>query len=149
MYLWCHRNILPWTYHLVKGGGYRSLKNTEYIGVAYTQVFKKLRGFLGLTGYYRRFIKDYGKICQPLTRLLKKDNFTWGSATTDAFNKLKEVMTTPPVLALPNFSLPFIIETDASRVGIGVVLMQQGHPIAFLSKALSPRNLLLSTYERE
>lgn len=58
-------------------------------------------------------------------------------------------MTKPPVLALPNFSEPFVIETDASNHGIGVVLMQQGHPIAFISKALSPRHVTLSTYEKE
>ncbi|GJZ39353.1 putative mitochondrial protein [Tanacetum coccineum] len=80
---------------------------------------KQLRGFLGLTGYYRRFIQGYA------------------------------IVTQAPVLALPNFNEEFIIETDASSYGIGAVLQQQGHPIAFLSKTLAPKHQSLSAYERE
>jgi hypothetical protein len=74
----------------------------------------QLRSFLGLTGYYRRFIQNYGLIYMPLHDLLKKDNFHWGTKHTAAFTTLKQKMTTAPVLALPNFTLPFILETDAS-----------------------------------
>ncbi|KAM2104973.1 hypothetical protein ACFX1R_015519 [Malus domestica] len=110
---------------------------------------KALRGFLGLTGYYRKFIPHFGRISAPLTQLTKNDSFTWSSAATDAFLKLKNVMMSPQVLALPNFSKPFIIENDASGTGIGAVLQQEGRPIAFLSQALGPKNRALSTYERE
>ncbi|XP_039019648.1 uncharacterized protein LOC120151187 [Hibiscus syriacus] len=110
---------------------------------------KSLRGFLGLTGYYRRFIKDYGAISRPLTQMLKADNFKWTTAALTAFEDLKRAMSTAPVLALPNFTQNFYLETDASSGGIGVVLSQNGRPIAFLSKALSPRNATLSIYERE
>lgn len=94
-------------------------------------------------------MRDYRKICKPLTNLLKKDNFTWTTEAEIAFDMLKSVMISPRVLALPNFNDTFILETDASGAGIGAVLMQKGHPIAFISKALSPRNMLLSAYERE
>ncbi|CAJ2672993.1 unnamed protein product [Trifolium pratense] len=110
---------------------------------------KGVRGFLGLTGYYRKFIRNYGKLAKPLTELTKKDSFVWGSEATIAFNVLKQIMTSPPVLVLPNFEIPFEVECDASGRGIGAVLMQQRKPIAFFSKALSEGNLAKSIYEKE
>lgn len=110
---------------------------------------KGVRGFLGLTGYYRKFIKDYGKIAKPLTELTKKNNFVWGKEALVAFKLLKQIMTTPPVLGLPDFSVPFEVECDAAGRGIGAVLMQKRQPIAFFSKALSDGNLTKSVYEKE
>ena len=110
---------------------------------------KGVRGFLGLTGYYRKFIKDYGKIAKPLTEMTKKNNFIWGKDALEAFNHLKQIMTTAPVLVLPDFSILFEVECDAAGRGIGAVLMQQRQPIAFFSKALSEGNLTKSVYEKE
>ncbi|WVZ18571.1 hypothetical protein V8G54_005893 [Vigna mungo] len=110
---------------------------------------KALHGFIGLTGFYRRFIKGYASIVAPLTILLKKDSFNWCPAAQSAFDQLKKAMTEAPVLALPNFTLPFQLETDASGSVIGVVLMQQDHPIAFFRKPFCPRLLRSSTYVRE
>ena len=110
---------------------------------------RELRAFLGLTGFYRKFIKHYASIAAPLTSLLCKDAFTWSQDSQHAFDKLKLAMTSAPVLALPNFSEPFVIETDASGIAIGAVLLQNGHPLAYFSKCLGPRMLHASTYIRE
>jgi hypothetical protein len=114
-----------------------------------TKTTKALRGFLGLTGYYRKFIKGYGTIAAPLTALLRHNSFIWTSSASEAFQNLKRAVTQTPVLALPNFSQPFLIECDASEIGIGAVLMQSNRPIAFLSKALKGKALHMSVYEKE
>ena len=67
----------------------------------------QLRGFLGLCSYYRRFVKNFSKIASPLTNLTKRGNFGWNGAAQEAFEELKEKMSSCPVLAIPDFSLPF------------------------------------------
>ncbi|KAJ4764940.1 polyprotein [Rhynchospora pubera] len=113
------------------------------------QTVKALRGFLGLTGYYRKFIRDYGSISKPLTDLTRKNAFLWNTHAQLAFDKLKSAMSEAPVLALPDYTKKFVIETDASALGIGAVLMQDNKPLAFLSKSLGVKNQGLSTYEKE
>jgi hypothetical protein len=101
------------------------------------KTLKILRGFLGLKDYYRNFVNNYGNIAAPLTTLLKKNSFTWTLVATQTFQTLKMSMCTNPVLAHPNFTNTFVLECDAFGKGIGVVLMQEGQPLAFTSKQLS------------
>lgn len=111
---------------------------------------KQLRGFLGLAGYYRKFVRNFGILARPLNDLLRKNTlFVWTPTTEAAFQALKHALIEAPVLALPDFSKQFVIETDANAKGIGAVLMQNSHPVAYLSRALAPRNLGLSAYEKE
>lgn len=109
----------------------------------------ELRKFLGMTGYYRRFIKGYGLICRPMHDMLKKQGFQWGPEQTAAFNELKNKMVSSAVLAMPDFNKEFVIEADACGTGIGAVLMQSGRPISFFSKALGPKAAGQSVYEKE
>jgi hypothetical protein len=108
-----------------------------------------LRGFLGLAGYYRRFIKGFGAIAEPLTKLLRKDAFQWTEAAAMAFAALKAALTAAPVLQLPDFSKEFIVDCDASGSGFGAVLHQGDGPLAFFSKQFAPRHLKVAAYERE
>jgi hypothetical protein len=109
----------------------------------------ELRGFIGLIGYYRKFMKNYGTLVKPLTNLLKKKQFAWSDEAQAAFELLKVSMSSTLVLALPDFNKQFMVETDASDAGLGAVLMQDNRPIAYLSKPLSASNKFLSIYEKE
>ena len=110
---------------------------------------KALRSFLGLVGFYRRFIRGYAKIAAPLSRLLGNGPFQWTETATEAFEILKKAVSTAPVLTLPNFDIPFVVETDASGTGVRAILSQASHPIAFFSKEFCPKLRASSTYIRE
>lgn len=95
-------------------------------------------------------MKNFGLLAKPLTDMLKKGKiFVWTSSANQAFEVLKTALTSAPILTLPNFDKPFVAETDASDKGIGTVLQQDDHPIAYVSKALVPKNQGLSTCEKE
>ena len=99
-------------------------------------------------------MKSYWMITRPLTELLKKGQFTWRTEADQAFQKLKEAMSTTPVLALPDFTKSdftkaFVLENDASQAAIGAVLMQHGRAIAYMSQVLGRKNQTLSIYEKE
>ena len=102
-----------------------------------------------MTGYYRRLVKRYGAIAKTRTNLLKKDGVHWGEGSETAFQELKKAKKSTPVLEVPDFTQPFIIETDACYDGMGAVLMQNKRPISYLSQALEQKNMGLSIYEKE
>jgi hypothetical protein len=106
-------------------------------------------GFLGLTGYHRKFIRSYDDIAAPLTHLLKKEAFQWTLAATSAFDSLKAALTTAPVLQLPNFTRPFIVDCNVLGSSIGAVLHLGEGPIAFFSRAMALNHLKLAAYECE
>ena len=83
---------------------------------------KAVRGFLSLTGYYRKFIRSYGELAAPLTQLLKREALLWTDAADMAFNNLKAALTSGPVLQLPNFDKPFVVDCDTSGSGFSAVL---------------------------
>jgi hypothetical protein len=113
------------------------------------QLVRAVHSFLGLAGYYRRSIKDYGAITEPLTQLLCKLGFKWTGEEETAFHNLQQALTSAPVLQLPDFNCEFVVECDASGSGIGVVLHQGGGPIAFFSCQIAPRHSKLAAYEWE
>ena len=123
---------------------------------------KAAHSFLQMVGFYRKFIPQFASISYPLNKFTRKDiPFIWTSLEQDAFNQLKTAVTSPPVLALPDSTQPYIIRTDASHIGIGAVLLQKHpldatssieftyKPIAFASRSLQPAEKKYSAIELE
>jgi len=110
----------------------------------------EVRSFHGLVSFYRRFIKDFSTIVAPLNDLAEKNVvFKWGDMQENAFNELKNKLTNASLLVLPNFDKTFEIEGDASGLGIGTVLMQDGKPVMYFSEKLNGAALNYSTYDKE
>jgi hypothetical protein len=110
----------------------------------------QVRSFLGMAGYYRRFIPDFSRIAKPITELLKNHvKFVWSSECNKAFEELKKLMTTTPVLTQPNIEKAFDVYCDASGIGIGCVLMQEGRVIAYASRQLKHHEEHYPTHDLE
>jgi hypothetical protein len=104
----------------------------------------QIRSFLGLAGYYRRFIPDFSRIAKPMTELLKKGvKFVWSEACEKAFHILRQHLTSAPVLVQLDNSKPFEVFCDASGTGLSCVLMQEGQVIAYASRALRPMSSII------
>jgi len=109
-----------------------------------------IHNFHGLASFYRRFVPHFSTIAPPLNELVKKDTpFVWGDRQQQAFDEIKATLTQAPILTLPNFEKTFELECDASRVGIGAVLLQEGYPIAYFSEKLNGPSLNYPTYDKE
>lgn len=144
--------------HHVGNGNLEMLseKVEQVISAPVPRTKKQLRAFLGLSGYYRRFIENYAMIVAPLTDALKGGGTTtlnWSSAQDKAFAKLKELLCAKPILRLPDTTKPFVLRTDASDVGLGAVLLQEHEdgifPVAYASRKLSRAERNYSVVERE
>lgn len=114
-------------------------KITAIVNYPIPKTVRDVRAFLGLVGYYRRFIKHFADIAKPLTELIKKEtDFVWNAPQEEAFKILTIALCKEPVLKYPDFSKPFILSTYASGVAIGAVLSQEyngyEHPVAYASR---------------
>lgn len=110
---------------------------------------KDVQRFLGLSNFYRRFIKNYAAIVRPISDLIRKKSFSWNEEQTKAFESLKIALTTAPVLRHPKHECQFVLTTDASKHAVGATLEQDGHPVAFLSHRLSDTETRWDTGDQE
>ena len=114
---------------------------------------KETMSFLGMSGYYRKFCKNFSSVCEPLTRLLSKDKeFVWDLECQSALNKIKGLLASAPVLMMPDFNQPFLLAVDASDAG--AVLFQEDqtkieHPISYFSYKFDRHQRNYSTSEKE
>jgi hypothetical protein len=138
--------------HIITNGGIAvdPSKVSDVLKWEPPRTVSEIRNFLRLTGYYRRFIEGFSKIVKPLTTLLEKEGeFKWTGACQASFEELKKRLTTAPVLVMPDLQKSFDIYCDASRQGLGCVLMQEGHVIAYASRQLRKHELNNPTHNLE
>ncbi|KAL2102623.1 hypothetical protein ACEWY4_001791 [Coilia grayii] len=133
----------------------RQAKIQAILNLPVPRTRRELMRVLGMCGFYRRFVKNFAAITEPLTSLLRKDiKFKWSSSCQAAFEQLKAILSCEPVLRAPKFDIPFKLAVDACDVGIGAVLLQsdeQGldRPVAYFSKKLNQHQRAYSTIEKE
>ena len=110
----------------------------------------EIRSFLGLAGYYRRFIEDFSQIAAPMTRLTQKEvKFDWDDRCKAAFQELKKRLTSAPILIVPDREQGYTVYCDASRAGLGCVLMQSGRVVAYGSRQLKNYEQNYPTHDME
>jgi hypothetical protein len=113
-------------------------------------IVHQVRSFLGLDGYYRRFIPDFSKIVKPIMEVLKNVvQFNWCPKCNEAFEQLKTLMTTAPVLVQPDIEKPFDVYCDASGIGLGCVLIQESRVLAYASRQLCRHEEHYPTHDLE
>lgn len=149
-------NEVEYLGHVVSGEGVKPdpKKIAAVVNYPRPKNERDIIAFIGLIGYYRRFIKDFASRTKPLTELLKKDSkFEWTESQEKAFKELTKALCTKPVLCYPDFSKPFIVSTDASSIAIGAVLSQlhngNEHPVAYASRQLNKAEKNYGATERE
>jgi hypothetical protein len=135
--------------------GYNTVKPckehiTAVLDFPQPKTVKQLRRFLGLSGYLRSFVEKYATIAEPLTSLLRKDSkYNWSEKQEKAFNEIKQALVKEPVLHIFNPELDIELYTDASKVGIGAILMQNKHPISYYSRRLNEHESNYTSSELE
>jgi hypothetical protein len=143
---------VPFLGHIISNGGISvdPAKVREIVGWKKPSSVAEIQSFLGLAGYYRRFIKVFSKIVKPMTSLLEKGKeFKWTHECQESFNQLKFRLMSPPVLVMPDLQKGFDIYYDACCQSLGCVLMQEGHVIAYASCQLRKHELNYATHVLE
>jgi hypothetical protein len=143
---------VPFLGHIISNGGISMdpAKVKEIMEWRVPTTVTEIQSFLGLAGYYRRFIEGFSKIAKPMTSLLEKGReFKWNEKCQDSFDQLKKRLMSPPVLVMPDLQKGFDIYCDACGQGLECVLMQEGHMIAYASRQLWKHELNYPTQDLE